>query len=137
MVESEAKEWPRTHRLLVHASMSPNNQDYSYSGSRGYQQRSSVSNRCHFVPSSGDGVKQDRARYTGRLIERQASQGEQEVGGERFYSINRRYVYPASARDDCSRSVGPPVGSFRSQGVSQHRNSSPLCATSDSFARSE
>ena len=67
MVEREAKEWPRTHRLLVHASVSTNNHYYYYSGSRGYQQRSSVRNRCHFFPSSGDGVKQNRATYT-RLI---------------------------------------------------------------------
>ena len=73
MVEREAKEWPRTHLLLIHASMSTNNHDCHYSGRRGYQQRSFVSNRCHFFPSSGGGVKQDRARYTGRLIERDAS----------------------------------------------------------------
>ena len=97
MVERETKECPRTHRLLVYASMSADH----YSGSRGYQQMPSVSTRSHFFPSSGDGVKQDRAGYTGRLIERQASQGEQGVGGERFYS--RRYVYPAFAGLDCSR----------------------------------
>ena len=100
MVEREAKEWPRTHRLLVHASMSTESRDHHYSGSRVYQQRSSVSPRSHLFPSSGDRVKQDRAGYTGRLIERDFSQREQGVGGERFYS--RRYVYLASARDDCS-----------------------------------
>ena len=79
MVEREAKEWPRTHRLLIHASMCTKNQDYYYSGSRGYQQRSSVCNRRHLFPSSGGGIKQDRARYTCRLIERPASRGEQGV----------------------------------------------------------
>ena len=28
MVEREAKEWPRTHRLLVHTSMSTDNHNY-------------------------------------------------------------------------------------------------------------
>ena len=97
--------------------MSTDNHGCHYSGSRGYQQRSSLSNRSHLFPSSGGGVKQDRAGYTGRLIERQASQGEQGVGGERFFP--RRYAFPASAQDDCSGSVDPPVGHFKPQGFRQ------------------
>ena len=82
------------HRLLVNASMSTDNHDYHYSGSRGYQQRFSVSTRSHLFPSSGDGVKQGRDGYTGRRIERDASQGEQGVGGERFFLGVRSTLLP-------------------------------------------
>ena len=94
-----------------------------------------MSTRCHVFPLSEGGVKRDRAIYTGRLMERQASQREQGVGGERCNF--RRYVYTASARDDCSGSEGPPVGRFKSQRFRQRPKHSLLCATSDSFARSE
>ena len=44
----------------------------------------STMNRSHFFPSSGDGVKQDRAGYAGRLTERQASQESRELGASVF-----------------------------------------------------
>lgn len=55
MVEREAEDWPRTQYLLaVQVSMATDNPGYSYSGSRVYQQSSSVSNSSHICASSGD-----------------------------------------------------------------------------------
>ena len=51
-VEREAEAWPRTHHLLAgQGSMSAN--EYSYSGSRGYQQISFLKTIFHSCPSRG------------------------------------------------------------------------------------
>ena len=126
----------REHTGYSYIRLSTNNHGNPYSGSRGYQQRSSVSTtcRCHFFPSSGDGVKQDRDGYTGRLIQRQASQREQGVGGERFFLDVMSTLLPHAMIVPDRWVLLWDVSNLR---VPPYRNPSPLCATSDSFALSE
>lgn len=54
MAEHEPEAWPGTsHVLAVQASMYTN--EYSYDGSRGYQQGPPVNNGSYFFPSKGVG----------------------------------------------------------------------------------
>ena len=121
MVEREAEAWPRTYHLLtaVQGSMPKIHFGYSHSGSRRYQQSSSVSNGSHLCPSKRTGVNQNCAGYTGQTIQRQISQGVRKVGGTHF-SFEHNYIYPASARRAFSGTVVTPEGRIESQDVRQH-----------------
>ena len=115
MVEREAEAWPRTYHLTaVQDSMSMDNLSYSHSdnlsdshsGSRRYQQSSSVSSGSHFCPSRGaTGITKNRGGYAGRTIQRKTSQGVRRAGGTPSSAWHNN-IYPAFSRVIFSGSVG-------------------------------
>lgn len=109
-MEREAEAWIRTrHIFAVQTSMSTD--EYSYSGSRGYQQNSFVDNGSHFCPSKEAGITQACCIDRGRTVQLQANQGAQRTGG--MYCSSGRDVYSGSTRHAYSGLDSQPVGHFK------------------------
>ena len=116
-IRDRANNWQRTHRLLVHSSMSigrriPINSCHPSVENRNSHRNFSMgiprNNGPRFCTSGGDGVIQNRG-YAGRTIMRKANQGVQ-FGLEAHYFPSGRNTYLTSVHNGYVGSVSPPVG---------------------------